>query len=162
MIKISAIGRRAGAGESCGQGRCAGFTLLELMVTLVIIVLISASMPIALNRLVPSYRFRAATEHLVTALQLARSHAQAQGRTVVLICNEAAFSIQATGTAKKVVPIPANSAISCTALPGGQAVDQLTLFPDGSATGGRIAVTDGKRTAAVELSALTGRIRVIG
>jgi len=133
------------------------------MVVLVIMVLIIAAMPIALNRLLPGYRFRAATEQLITELRLARSHAESQGRIVIVACQESSYTIQFTdGKRQKVISIPANTSMICTAAASGRVVDHLGLYPDGSATGGTLVMTDGKRRATIALSALTGHVRLIG
>ncbi len=59
--------------------------------------------------------------------------------------------------------MPANLSIELLTISGegrGASVGDIRFNPDGSSTGGRIAIADGKRRVAVGVDWLTGRVSV--
>ena len=77
LIDADATARRA-----CGRLR--GFTLFELLVTLIVVAVLLAIAVPALSQFVDSSRLRASQSELVSALTLARSEATKRGLNVVV------------------------------------------------------------------------------
>jgi len=97
---------------------------------------------------------------LASGLRLARSEAIATNRPVAFDLDVAGH-IYRIGTAAR--RLPANLSIELLTIVGesrGASVGDIRFNPDGSSTGGRIALADGKRRMAVGVDWLTGRVSV--
>jgi general secretion pathway protein H len=141
--------------------RCRGFTLIEIVATLAILglglVLITGYKPPWSSGL----GLKAMAAELASGLRLARSEAIAGNRSV-------AFDLDLVGRRYRVGagmprPLPANLSIELLTIAGerqGSGVGDIRFYPDGSSTGGRIALADGRRRMAVGVDWLTGRISV--
>ncbi len=141
--------------------RCSGFTLIEVIVTLAILgfalVLVAGYKPPWSSGL----GLKGTASELASGLRLARSEAIARNRPV-------AFDLDATGHLYRVGTgaerrLPANLSIELLTIAGesrGASVGDIRFNPDGSSTGGRIALADGKRRVAVGVDWLTGRVSV--
>ncbi len=141
--------------------RCRGFTLIEVVVVLAILGLALA--------LVVGYKppwssglgLRGTAAELASGLHLARSEAIASNRPV-------AFDLDVPGHIYRVGTgverrLPANLSIELLTIVGesrGTRVGDIRFNPDGSSTGGRIALADGNRRMAVGVDWLTGRVSV--
>src|SRR5689334_14944545 len=140
---------------------CAGFTLIEVIVTLAILGLALA--------LVANYKppwssglgLKGTASELASGLRLARSEAIASNRPI-------AFGLDLTGRRYRIGTgaerqLPASLSIELMTIAGetrGANVGDIRFNPDGSSTGGRIALADGKRRMAVGVDWLTGRVSV--
>jgi general secretion pathway protein H len=144
--------RRAGA---------AGFTLFELIVALAVIGLALV--------LITGYRapwssalgLRGTAAELASGLRLARSQAIAGNHPVALDLDLAGHRYR-VGTDQP-QPLPANLAIELLTVAGenrGRTGGDIRFNPDGSSTGGRITLADGRRRVAVGVDWLTGRVSV--
>ena len=143
----------------CDRERCAGFTLIEVIVTLAILgfalVLVAGYKPPWSSGL----GLRGAAAELASGLRLARSEAVASNRQV-------RFDLDVTGHVYRVGVgaerrLPANLSIELLTISGenrGASIGDIRFNPDGSSTGGRIALADGKRSVAVGVDWLTGRV----
>jgi general secretion pathway protein H len=141
--------------------RRSGFTLIEVIVTLAILgfalVLVTGYKPPWSSGL----GLRGAASELASGLRLARSEAIASNRPVP-------FDLDATGHVYRVGAgaerrLPANLSIELLTIIGenrGARVGDIRFNPDGSSTGGRIALADGKQRVAVGVDWLTGRVSV--
>ena len=141
--------------------RCSGFTLIEVIVTLAILgfalVLVAGYKPPWSSGL----GLKGVASELSSGLRLARSEAIASNRQV-------RFDLDATGHVYRVGAgaerrLPANLSIELLTIIGenrGASVGDIRFNPDGSSTGGRIALADGKRRVAVGVDWLTGRVSV--
>ena len=139
--------------------RCAGFTLIEVIVTLAILgfalVLVAGYKPPWSSGL----GVKGTASELASGLRLARSEAIAGNRPV-------AFDLDVTGHVYRVGAraerrLPANLSIELLTITGenrGTSVGDIRFNPDGSSTGGRITLADGKRRMAVGVDWLTGRV----
>lgn len=138
-----------------------GFTLIEVIVTLAILslalVLVAGFKPPWSSGL----GLRGTAAELAAGLRLARSEAIAGNRSV-------AFDIDLAGHrysvgAGKVRPLPADLSIELLTIAGesrGGTTGDIRFHPDGSSTGGRIALVQGTRRVAVGVDWLTGRVSV--
>ncbi|HEX3521521.1 MAG TPA: GspH/FimT family pseudopilin [Stellaceae bacterium] len=141
--------------------RCAGFTLIEVIVTLAILGLVLV--------IVAGYKppwssglgLKGTASELASGLRLARSEAIAGNRPV-------AFDLDVTGHLYRVGAgatrrLPANLSIELLTITGenrGARVGDIRFNPDGSSSGGRISLADGKQRVAVGVDWLTGRVSV--
>ena len=104
---------------------------------------------------------RGTASELASGLRLARSEAIASNRQV-------RFDLDVTGHVYRVGAgterrLPANLSIELLTIIGENreaSVGDIRFNPDGSSTGGRIALADGKRRVAVGVDWLTGRVSV--
>ena len=139
--------------------RRSGFTLIEVIVTLAILgfalVLVAGYKPPWSSGL----GLRGAAAELASGLRLARSEAVASNRQV-------RFDLDVTGHVYRVGVgaerrLPANLSIELLTISGenrGASIGDIRFNPDGSSTGGRISLADGKRSVAVGVDWLTGRV----
>jgi general secretion pathway protein H len=120
---------------------CAGFTLLEMLIVILVMSLILALLA---GYGPPKSRWaetRGAAQAVAEAMEAAR------GRAI-------------TGGAPVILPLPAVPAwlVERVTAPEGQ----IVFEPDGSASGGTVVLDDGGRRIAVTADWLTGRVRVDG
>ena len=141
--------------------REAGFTLLELIVTLTILGLALA--------LIVGYKppwssglgLRGTAAELASGLRLARSEAILRNQSI-------AFEIDLAGHRYRVGQgairqLPPQLKLALLTVTGEQhyaAQGDIRFNPDGSSTGGRIEVADGMRSIAVGVDWLSGRVSV--
>ena len=145
------------------QTRCgsAGFTLIEILVTLAIL---SLALALIVGQRPPwssTMGVRAAAAQIAAGLREARSEALAQNRPM-------SFDIDIAQHRFRVGSGPIRS------LPGELNLELLTVSgerrnahtggiqfnPDGSSTGGRISIADGRLAIAVGVDWLTGRVSI--
>ena len=143
------------------SGRVGGFTLIELLVSLAILGL-------ALT-LIAGYKppwsrglgLQATAGELAAGLRLARSEAILSNRPVLfdLDLNGHRYHI-GTGTPRR---LPADLSLELLTI-SGEALNgregAIRFNPDGSSTGGRISLADGRRRIGVGVDWLTGRVSV--
>lgn len=133
---------------------CAGFTLLEMIIVLVILGLmlgvIAARGPMHSRGL----ELRAAAEDLAQSLRAARSQAIVASSPVDVHLVPGGFRI-GNGRLHALPGI----AISAHA-PGGAAQSGVSFAPDGSSSGAIIAVADAANRISIGVDWLTGRVRI--
>jgi general secretion pathway protein H len=125
-----------------------GFTLIEMIVVLVIlglmVGLIVARGPLHSQRL----DIEAAARGLAGALRVARGQAMAEHRPVVVIVAANAYRVDRA---------PSHAVPTDVALSGDAAI---RFAPDGSSSGGLIAVQGGMTRVGIAVDWLTGRVRL--
>ena len=148
--------------RTSATGSTRGFTLLELLVVLAILVMAAALFPLALNRALPARRVTTTADHLIAAVRTAQAASTANGRPVTLTINAEGLSVGArdAGQARARWSFPASVRVTLTDAGGGAAPSALTVFPDGSAQAMRFDVQAGAHETVVTLSGLTGRLFV--
>lgn len=144
--------------RTLGTGSERGFTLLELMVVMAILVMIAAAFPFAIDRAMPGHRVAAITQRLGSMVRAAQVSSLASGKPVTVRL-EGRDRVAADNSFVKDQAIPASVAVSMED-PDGRVIPGLVLYPDGSAQGARIEVNEGDRRGVVVVSALTGRVTV--
>jgi general secretion pathway protein H len=137
----------------------AGFTLIELLVTLAII---GFALVLVVGYKPPWSRalgLRGAAAEIVDGLRVARSQAIAQNRATrfEIDLNGHRFQVD-SGPVRQ---LPAGLALAMLTTTGerqGSQLGSIRFNPDGSSTGGRIALADGDRTITIGVDWLTGRV----
>jgi general secretion pathway protein H len=138
-----------------------GFTLIEVIVTLAIlgfalVLIVGYKLPWS-SRL----GLEATAAELASGLRLARSEAIAGNRSVAFDLDVVGHRYRVGGGTER--RLPANLSIELLTIAGEQAAPgtgDIRFHPDGSSTGGRIALAVGQQRVAVGVDWLTGRISV--
>jgi general secretion pathway protein H len=139
-----------------------GFTLLELMVVIGMLALALAIVAPSLNRARLGLMVRSAAYELAAGLRAARAAAQAGNSEQVVTLDLARRRYWAEGVVGPRT-FPANVAVEL-AVPEserlGASGGRVRFFPDGSASGARVVLNDGRSTASVLVDWLNGDVRI--
>jgi general secretion pathway protein H len=137
-----------------------GFTLLELMVVLGILALTLAIAAPSLSRAREPLLLRSAAYELAGHLRSARAAARTGNIEHALTIDPAQRAYWAQGVVAQ-RPLPAGVRVLVPDSERlGTAAGRVRFFPDGSSSGARIVLDDGRRTAAVSVDWLNGDVRV--
>lgn len=140
----------------------AGFTLAE---TLVVLVIVSLAAVLALPSVIGSSRgqaLRSAAIDLASALQSARATAMRLNTEETLTIDAASRTIETAGRAPAAIvsgPIDIDL-LTIRSEQTSPTAGRLRFYPDGSSTGGRVVLREGRRQAVVAVDWLTGGTRV--
>ncbi|UCH75167.1 MAG: GspH/FimT family pseudopilin [Rhodospirillales bacterium] len=138
-----------------------GYTLLELLVAFAIVGLVLASVPMVVATARPGPAARVAAEELAAALRLARSEAIGRYAPATLLLDvERRVYRDADGVEHALAEDLDFSFVTARSELTGDKAGQIRFFPDGSATGGRVTVTDGGQAYIVNVDWLTGIVDV--
>lgn len=139
-----------------------GFTLLELMVVLFVIVLGFSIIGVNISSGTSSAGHQAAARDLVSALRYARGQAliAREETTVALDLNENTYTV---GKRDKEYSIP--ETIDLTVVTAqeeltGKGKANIRFYPDGSSTGGRIKLERGGANWQIDINWLTGQVEL--
>jgi general secretion pathway protein H len=145
--------------RSCTQG---GFTLIELIVVMVIGVMLVALVPPLFSGGVSSAEFKSSARRLAAGLRQARSHAIAYQEPAALTLDLEQRRFEITGS-KRAQQLPEQLEIELFTAKS-ELIDgkrgSIRFYPDGSSTGGRITLTRGESKYEVDVSWLTGRVKI--
>jgi hypothetical protein len=120
-----------------------------MMVVLAVLVMAATLLPLALDHALPARRVRVGAEHLRAALLESEVRSMQSGQSVEMTLPDL----------RRAARLSSSTRITLTGLDGA-AVDHLTLFPDGSSSGGHITLLDTENVSSLHLSAVTGHVRV--
>ncbi|MET0090087.1 MAG: GspH/FimT family pseudopilin [Candidatus Thiodiazotropha sp.] len=140
--------------------RSRGFTLLELMITLVIAGALVALVPPMLQRALPSVQLRGASQELASALRFVRSWSIAQGREGRLILDLQSKHYTITPR-NKTYTLPDDAQVSLQAAADERLDDHrsaIRFYPDGSSSGGRVTLKAADNERRIDVDWLTGRV----
>lgn len=144
---------------------CRGFTLLELLVVLAILVLTGVAFPFALNRVLPGRRVVVVAERLTTALREAEAESVVSGMPARIEVDGHDVRLTIVGLndrdirSRRVASVPFKTRVEVTDSDGRSGL-RVLLYPDGSTSGARFRVSEGPHERFVEVGALTGRITI--
>lgn len=148
-------------GRDRGANGDAGFTLIELLVVLLILGLVAglfASYPMHRSR---ALDLKAAVSEVAAELRLARAQAIARNQPVALVLDLAGHRYGIDGGRPRT--LPPNLSIELLTITGERqdaAHGGIQFNPDGSSTGGRVSLADGRRRIDVGVDWLTGKVTV--
>ena len=142
--------------------RMSGFTLLELIVVLFIVVLGFSVVGFNLSSGNNSTEVKAAARDIVSALRYARGQALMTHQETTLALNLSENTYPVSGR-DKVYTLP--KAIDVTVVTAqseltGEGLGNIRFFPDGSSTGGRIPLERGNVAWQIDINWLTGQIEL--
>lgn len=143
--------------------RSQGFTLLELVVVLAIASLMIAVVPPLLSGLVGSAELRGTARQLAAGLRAARNEAVTRQHEAALVLDLEQRYFKVTGDARQ-VKLPDTVTIKLHTAESEMLDDgtgRIRFFPDGSSTGGHIALAGKRFGYTVNVDWLTGRIAII-
>lgn len=138
-----------------------GFTLLEILVVLAIL-------GIALT-LITGYRapwsgrleLRGTASDIAAALRMARGEAIAQNRPIDVAVDVDGRRLQIdTAAPRQLSPQLKLALLTAASEDRSAGTGAIRFNPDGSSSGGRIAISDGHQTIAIGIDWLTGRVAV--
>jgi prepilin-type N-terminal cleavage/methylation domain-containing protein len=133
----------------------AGFTLIELLVALAILVLVAALLPIAFDRLVPSRAVSVTSQRLLEAIREAQAVSQRVGEPISVRLREGGVE-----WGSRRVAFPARASVVALD-PAGHPLQDIPVFPDGSARSARFEIRSGAQYSLVVLSGITGHAVVV-
>jgi general secretion pathway protein H len=125
-------------------GKCEqGFTLIELLVVLLILGLVTFIGPPMFQRAVPALEAKAAARIMAAAFKEGRSAAVRDNREVPVVIDLDARTVR-VGVER--YPIQLSRHLALSLFTGrseliGRNAGQIRFFPDGTSTGGRVALT---------------------
>lgn len=144
------------------RARAHGFTLLEMLAVILLIGIAAAAVSISVTQGLASARVRAASSELAGALRATRAQAIVRGQEQNFDVDTRANSY--LNVKQQDVRLPKGLKVSITSAKEDQPNEhtgRIRFFPDGSSTGGRITLQSGKRQWHVNVSWLTGEVRVV-
>ena len=140
-----------------------GFTLMEVLVTLVIGVLLVALAPPLLSSMGGSTDLRGAARQLAAGLRNARNDAITRQHEAILTLDLAGHRFAVSGDARQVA-LPDSVALHLytaqSELLDGEK-GGIRFFPDGSSTGGAITVSGPKLAYRINVDWLTGAVAIV-
>lgn len=142
--------------------RRSGFTLIELLVVLGILGLMLALLPPFLPKVHQAQQAKAAARELAAGLRTARQQAVATQKPVALLLDVAERKYALSGQLHE-LRLPPDTELALHAASSEQtsaSAGSIRFFPDGSATGGEIALRHATQAYVVQVQWLTGRVSV--
>jgi len=139
-----------------------GYTLMEVLVTLAIIGIVLATIPILAGGSSPGAEVRTTAIEIASALRRTRSEAIVRFRDKFFYL-DVERRIYRSGIDGSDNPIPENVSVSLYTARSeltDEMAGRIRFFPDGSATGGRVTLAAGAHKYVVAVDWLTGVVEV--
>jgi general secretion pathway protein H len=158
---ISPPAGRPPAGRQPHVGGQRGFTLLEVIIVVVILGLVAGLVIARGPARSQTLDMRAAAADVARILRGARGQAIGTDRSVLVLVDVTRRAIAVDGG--PIRTIPGNLAVAVQAVPQetrGKTLAGIRFQPDGSASGGRIVLSDGSRRTQIAVDWLTGRVTI--
>lgn len=143
-----------------GLATQAGFTLIEVLVVVVILGLVAG---LVLQRgplRSAGLDLRTQASQMGQALRRARAAAIVSNRSVAFVLDGPAHSFRVGDGAPRPIPASVTVMFSTAGVPIGARPGTIVFAPDGSASGGSIALTAGASRTQLDVDWLTGRVSV--
>lgn len=149
--------------------RSAGFTLLEVLVTLVIMVIAVSLVAPRLGEALPGAELKAETRKVAALLRHARSQALVLNREIQIRLVQEPAALSISTQAQPYLP-PGEVHLALNPGRASEATEQadqpgkvISFFPEGYSSGGSITLSreDGRR-ASISIDWLTGRVSIDG
>ncbi|MEI6145314.1 MAG: GspH/FimT family pseudopilin [Methylococcales bacterium] len=139
-----------------------GFTLLELLVVLFIMILGFSVVGINLSSGNSTTAIRVTSRDMVSALRYTRGQALILHQETTMTIDLAENTYTVSDRPKSYV-IPKNISLTVVTAQSelsGNGIGNIRFFPDGSSTGGRITLEQDKLAAEININWLTGQIKL--
>jgi general secretion pathway protein H len=143
----------------CRGQHARGMTLIELLVVMTILGLLAGLFPLAMQRVIPARRLAAAAQTLTVQLRDLQSEAALHGQPLQLTLEPSGYSAQHAAGAEATHIRWTQIEATLRASPLSQPIHAITMYPDGSSTGGEFELTIGSHRAVITVSPLTGHVR---
>ena len=127
---------------------------MELLVVLTILVLLSAALPLALDRALPGRRVVVTSEKLRAAIRDAQSFSAMRGKPVRL-----QFSTSGVSGERIALPFPSTTRVELKDAEGLH-LNEVSVYPEGTLTEANIVVSERTHQRTLHLSGLTGRVTI--
>jgi len=140
--------------------RCKGFTLLELVVVLFVVVLGFSVIGLNLSSGSDTTEIKAAARDIVSALRYARGQALMTHRETTVALDLESNSYTVSGR-DKLYQIPKGidvTVVTAQTELTGEGSASIRFFPDGSSTGGRVTLERGQTVWKIDINWLTGQV----
>jgi prepilin-type N-terminal cleavage/methylation domain-containing protein len=134
-----------------------GFTLLELLVVLTVMVLIAAAWPLASAHVFAAQHLRNESQRLLAAIRSAQMTARLTGVTQDLVIAKNGNSYQVGTEAHDLYQ---GMTLRLRSESGGGAGAQFRLFPDGSAHADLLDLSTAQHTATIRVLPVTGHLEL--
>jgi len=147
--------------EPC-TSRMRGFTLLELVVVLFVVVLGFSVIGLNLSSGSDSTQIKAAARDIVSALRYARGQALMTRRetTVALNLSDSSYTVTGRGKLYHIPETIGLTVVTAQTELTGKGTASIRFFADGSSTGGRITLEQGNAAWKIDINWLTGQIEL--
>jgi len=142
--------------------RSQGFTLLELLIVLVIIVLGFSVVALNLSSGTGAFEHKAVVRDVVSALRYARGQALMRHQEMT-VAFDLANNTYKVGDRDKDYAIPESIAVTVVTAQSeltGEGQANIRFFADGSSTGGRVVLDRGEVSKQIDINWLTGQLEV--
>jgi len=141
-----------------------GFTLLEILLALTIAVLITAVAIPNFTPLLARAQLYSAARDIGSGLRYARGQAMARGKEseFELDVHKHFYRVTGRNKAYSLSEQVRLSLFTADAEVAGEGVGKIRFYPDGSSTGGRVTLDGGGQKRLVDISWLTGEVRIRG
>ena len=139
-----------------------GFTLLEMMIVLTLAALMLALVPPFISGRTSAAELKATARELAAALKFARGQAITRHREAVLTLDTERRRYTVSGQ-RRSRSLPKGIGINLITARSEQIADKVAsirFFPDGSATGGQIALSGKRQKSVVDINWLTGHVAI--
>ena len=133
-----------------------GFTLLEVLVVISLLALTLTLVAPRLASVLPGVQARGAVQDIAAAMRSARERALTENRVVDVSVDAAAQRLDAGGEPSRSLP----SGVALQLEDPEADTWTVRFYPDGSSSGGRVALQAGARRYALEVDWLTAAVRV--
>lgn len=135
-----------------------GFTLLELIVVLVVLVLFAGAWPLAASRLFPNQQLRMEAQLLLTNLGSTRTRARLSGNIESIEWTDPSASYQFGVERHK---LPSGVTLSAGAPAAAAHTERVQFYPDGSSSGALLTLSRDRRAVRIRVGPLTGRAEIV-
>jgi general secretion pathway protein H len=142
--------------------RSQGFTLLELLIVLVIIVLGFSVVALNLSSGTGALEHKATVRDVVSALRYARGQALMahQEMTVSFDLANNVYKVSGRDEQYKIPDSIAVTLVTAQSELTGEGQGNVRFFADGSSTGGRVVLDRGEKSMQIDINWLTGQLEV--
>lgn len=139
-----------------------GFTLIEMLVVIAIMGLVMVLVTTSHVSISPSVHARSAAEAISAALRHARSEAVRRDRAMQFTVDLAHRSYRSGDAPAEMLPADVSLALLSSAdETAGPSAGRIHFNPDGSSSGGRIAISGNGRTWWIGVDWLSGRVSIV-